>query len=208
MFSGFIHSSCQIQFSLIKSSILTKKKKSNTIFKTFFYLQNICNYFYKDSYQILITCFKYKEGFICHQSTKNVICIDNVVYALALEINMPKYKSWLYQPKQLSSWPFQTYMSCVCPFSGLISYLPSHSSRSIGFLAFLRHKLLTLYSLFSLSYFLNCSVVAIQPVLLFYPDLFSNATHDRKCSRSWSQAKYYPPAVTHSHIHCSFLFSG
>lgn len=116
-----------------------------------------------------------------------MICIDNVVYALALEMNMPKYKSWLYQPKQLSSWPIQIYMSCVCLFSGLISYLPSHSSRSIGFLAFLRHKLLTLCSLFSLSYFLNCSVVAIQPALLFYPDLLSNATHHRKCSRSWSQ---------------------
>lgn len=116
----------------------------------------------------MITCFKYKGGFICHQSTKNVICIDNVVYALALEINMPKDKSWLCQPKQLSSWPFQTYMSCVCPSFGLISYLPSHSSRCIGFLAFLRHKLLTLCSLFSLSYVLNCSAVAIQPDPLFY----------------------------------------
>lgn len=116
-----------------------------------------------------------------------MICIDNVVYALALEINMPKNKSWLCQPKQLSSWPFQTYMSCVCPSFGLISYLPSHSSRCIGFLAFLRHKLLTLCSLFSLSYVLNCSAVAIQPALLFYPDLLSNATHRRKCSRARSR---------------------
>lgn len=125
-----------------------------------------------------------------------MICIDNIVRALALEINMPKYKSWLHQPKQLSSWPFQTYMSCVYPFSDLVSsYLPSYSSRGIGFLAFLRHKLLTLCSLFRLSYFLNCSVVAIQPAFLFYPDLFSNATHHRKCSRSRSQATIHLQSV-------------
>lgn len=138
-----------------------------------------------------------------------MICIDNIVCALALEINMPKYKSWLHQPKQLSSWPFQTYMSCVYPFSDLVSsYLPSHSSRGIGFLTFLRHKLLTLCSLFRRSYFSNCSVVALQPALLFYPDLFSNTTHSSQKMFPITESSYHPPAVTRSHIHCSFLFSG